>query len=483
MSKHLYLDCFSGISGNMLLGLLFDLGLDYERWKMELEGVGLPSFVRLHKEKKSSHAIGGTFFEVYLPDQSERQKELLREVFQKNTGTTKPAFAGLRGSKRVQSAPAAHSHDHGHDHDHEHEHEHTHDHEHEHGHSHDHDHGHDHGHSHGHGHSHRSYAEIVKLLDSWQLPAPVRKNAQKIFLELAHAEGAVHNLPWDQVGFHEVGNWDSIVDIVGLCLALHLMGIHSISCSQLTEGCGTILCAHGEMPVPVPAVAKLLEGTDFRLRITDIPTELVTPTGMAFLRAMARPAEQFPSGRLMAVGYGMGSRDTGKLNALRGFLLEQEEEESEDLLELAFMIDDADPETLGFLHGRLREEGAVDVVAWSVLSKKDRLGTRFEVLAPTTKLDALTRLLFAESGTAGFRYRPVSRRKMKRSFDTVVVEGYELKRKRFLYEDIKKCTWEYDHLAALARGQGISLREARELADAAWRARPSIVDMDEEEEW
>ena len=456
--RTLYLDCFAGISGNMILGALMDLGLDYEQWLAEIQKLEIPAAFKFCKETRKNYGITGTFFDVELTGDGEHEHMHEHE------------HEHADGTVHCHMHSHMFSHDHIHLHEHEHEHEHLREHEHE------HEHEHLHLHEHEHSHSHRHYGEIVATIDKLSLPEKVKADSKAVFTTLAHAEGAVHSMPWQEAGFHEVGNWDSVIDIVGGCLALHMMKIDKIVAGNLADGSGTIECAHGIMPVPVPAVAKMLEGSSFLVRtVPDVYTELITPTGMAMLKTLTTYVNTRPIGRLIRVGYGFGSRETGRLNALRGMLIETEAgpltgdsiscegELADQVAELSFTVDDADAETLAYLQEKLRRNGALDVVAWGVTAKKQRTALRIEVIIPTTEIERFTKMIFCEQGTVGLRYRILNRRKMARSFSEITVHGCPIKIKEFTYHDIHKCTVEYEDLAALADKLNLSLREAREL--------------------
>lgn len=467
--KKLYIDCFSGISGNMFLGMLFDLGLDYKAWAQEMDRLGYPKELDLHYEKRNQKGIQGSFFDVFGTQKRFGQDSIMQEHHH---------HAAIHAHVHEHGDGLIHSHAHqhedesleNHEHGHFHEHLHTHEHEHVHAHDHEYEHTHEHAdHSHEHGeHSHRTYGEIVHILQHATLAPKVVEKVKAVFMALAEAEGAVHGKPWQEVGFHEVGNWDSIIDIVGVCVGLEQLGIEEIYVSDLTDGKGTVRCAHGLVPVPVPAVLKMLEGTAFHLQCVDVPFELLTPTGMAILKALAKPVKHCPSGKIIRSGYGFGSRETGRINAVRGTILETESQETKRIFEVSFMVDDIDPETQAFLQEKIRRLGALDAILWPVQGKKNRLGSRFEILVYEDLLPDLTRLLFAEAGTVGFRFREVQRQVMDRDFEEVNVDGHLVRLKHFTFEDIHKTTIEYDDLAHYAEDMNIPLEVARQRVWAAF---------------
>lgn len=269
----LYLDAFSGISGDMFLGALLDLGLDFEALKTELAKLNVTDY-DLTCERLAKSSIYGTSFDVQV--------------------------AGGKDHGFVE-------HHHHEDHDHVHEHHH------------------DHEHAHHHDHEARHLSDIIALINGSDLNDSVKSHAIAIFNEIAQAEATVHHMPLAEVHFHEVGALDSIVDIVGCCVALDLMGINDIMASPLTDGSGFINVAHGQMPVPVPAVMQMRVGTAIPIKQRlDLHTELITPTGMGIVKTLVHdfgplPADATPT----KIGYGFGKRDTGGFNALRAILFEK----------------------------------------------------------------------------------------------------------------------------------------------------------------
>ncbi|MGM0409888.1 MAG: LarC family nickel insertion protein [Bacillota bacterium] len=283
-----YFDIFSGISGNMVLGALLDLGLDYEEWKEELKKLGLEGEYNLINEKAEKHGIGGRYFQVEL----------------------------------VDNKAHGHNHQHEDDHDHHSHEDHAHDHDHDHEHSH-HDHSED-GHSHEHGHSHgRNLEDINKIIDNSGFSSNVKEKAKAIFLNLAKAEAKIHGEDINEIHFHEVGAVDAIVDIVGSVLGLEMLGIDKIYSSKLHTGTGFVNCDHGKMPVPAPATMELLEGIP--VYSVGIEAEMVTPTGAAIISTLAESFGARKEMKIIKSGYGAGSRDLPIPNLLRVNLIEDVE--------------------------------------------------------------------------------------------------------------------------------------------------------------
>jgi uncharacterized protein (DUF111 family) len=292
--KTLFLDCFSGISGDMTLGALVALGLKPSVLEWELSKLDLGDF-HMHFEQDKRKDIAGIRFSIH------------------------------EGSTHSDSCDHDHEHeqkhDHtcGHDHAHEHKHDHTCGHDHAHEHKHDHTCGHDHAHEHKHEHPHRAYRDIRAMIESSDLSDGVKRRALAIFHRIALAEAKIHGTSPEDIHFHEVGALDSIADIVGVCVGLEALGIQRVFASKLQDGHGWIDCAHGRFPVPAPAVLELLHGIP--IQQTDEPHELITPTGAAILAEIAEGFGPMPEMITEKVGYGLGKRDlASRPNVLRAVL-------------------------------------------------------------------------------------------------------------------------------------------------------------------
>lgn len=278
--KILYLDCFSGISGDMTMGALLDAGGDAEALKRDLAKLGLGDAFHLHIHKALKNGVMCTHVDV--------------------------ATDHVHGD---------HDHDHGHDHDHDHEHSHDHGHDHDHEHSHDHGHDHDHEHDHGHEHVHRGLHDVLAVIDGSTLEEEVKETARRIFRTLAEAEAKMHGTTVDEVHFHEVGAIDAIVDVVGAAILVHQLKPDRILCSRINVGSGYVQCAHGLFPVPAPAVAEILRGKPWFMGPGR--GELCTPTGAAIAATLSEEFGRMPVFEVDAIGYGAGQREMETLNALR----------------------------------------------------------------------------------------------------------------------------------------------------------------------
>ena len=288
---------------------------------------------------------------------------------------------------------------------------------------HHHHHAHDHGHHHHHG---RHLSTILKLIEKSALPTGVKTNASAVFQRIGEAEASIHGVDIEKIHFHEVGAMDSIVDIVGCCLALHKLGVKGVAIRSLPQGHGTIECAHGTYPNPAPATLRLLEG--FPVEAVDEPFELVTPTGAALLSNW-RTAESPSGGRALKSAYSFGHRKlNSRPNLLRATIMEevgeapavQESNQSEDeCLVLECNLDDMTPELVGCLFDPLLGAGALDVFTTPILMKKQRPGVLLTVLCRVEQRAQMLDLVFRESTTFGVREYRTQRTILERHFETV----------------------------------------------------------------
>lgn len=336
--KVLFLDCFSGISGDMTVGALVDLGVKPSSLEWELSKVDLGDF-HMHFDRQQRKGVEGVKFGIHkgathTHDQDEPEHGHTHEHSHEH-GHDCGHEHHHHGEEEGLSHEHAHTHEHQHGHSHSHsdEHGHEHSHSHEHGHEHHHhghshegeEHDHDHGsevhaHHHHHEHSHgRSHREIRALIDHSELSPFVKKHALSIFARIAEAEGKIHGQPAADVTFHEVGALDSIADIVCACVGLEALGVEKVFVSALHEGHGTIECAHGTYPLPAPATLEILKGIP--LAEIDEEHELITPTGAAIIAEFGTGFGPMPKMKTEKIGYGVGSRDLdSRPNVLRAVL-------------------------------------------------------------------------------------------------------------------------------------------------------------------
>ena len=326
----------------------------------------------------------------------------------------------------------------------------------------------------GHG---RHLSDIAGILEASPLPPRVRQNALAVFTRLADAEAKIHGTSRDQIHFHEVGAVDAIVDIVGACLLLDMLGVERLVTSSLPCGYGTITCRHGIMPVPAPATMELLQG--FPVHSVDIRGELVTPTGAALLATLSDPlaAGRMPAMRVFASGFGAGKKQfkPDMPNLLRVILGETEEERAEEangedktpqtVAVLETNLDDQNPEGFDLLMERAFAAGALDVFFAPIGMKKNRPATLLTVLCPPDKADALAALLFRETGTFGIRVREQRRYTLARSWRTAQTEFGDIRLKAGAWQGQEvTAAPEYDDCKRAAQAHAVPLRRVYEAA-------------------
>ncbi|GAB3947296.1 nickel pincer cofactor biosynthesis protein LarC [Corynebacterium tapiri] len=278
---------------------------------------------------------------------------------------------------------------------------------------------------------HRNWSTIRTMLEQAELADQTRSRALKVFERIAIAEAAMHGMDVEDVHFHEVGALDSIADVVGVCEAVRLLGVDSVSASDIALGFGRVRGAHGDMPVPAPAVARLALGwpsVDGALPGGQTPGELATPTGVALVRELAgeEHVAGVPAGVMQAVGYGAGTKNTpGRANVVRAVIVEKRESAGE-LLQIEANIDDLDPRLWPGVLAALLEAGARDAWLTPILMKKGRPAHTVHALCDASAAPAVRETLFRHTTTLGVRYFPVQREVLERSFDEVVVDGQRI---------------------------------------------------------
>lgn len=319
---------------------------------------------------------------------------------------------------------------------------------------------------HGHEHHHRGLDDIEKMINSSKLSSSVKGHAISVFRRLAKAEAKAHGVKPTEIHFHEVGALDSIIDIVGSCLALKQIGAERVAVGHLPLGCGTIKCAHGILPSPAPATIELLKG--FAVEQTEEKFELVTPTGAALLTTW-KNAEHVPAGaKVIRAGYGFGHFElNGRPNLLRATLFDFEKKDNnhEQCLVLKCNIDDMAPEIIGHLADRLLAKAALDVFITPVQMKKNRPGVLLTVLCSPDKRDEMLDLIFRESTTFGVREYNVQRTVLPRRFETVKTPYGKVRVKigSWKGKEITRAP-EYEDCRKLAEKANVPLRRIYEAA-------------------
>ena len=458
--KTLYLDIFSGISGDMFIGALLDLGVSFPALEAELKKVDAGHY-HLHQQRKSKSGIEGVKFDVH----DEHAHDHAHPPAPAPAPARVHVLSSLLAPGPAQSPGHSHSHDHGHPH-----------------HVHEHAHGHDHGHEqHSHDDS-RNFSDIRKLITSSELSAWVKEKAIAIFHRIAVAEGKIHGHPPAEVHFHEVGAIDSIVDIIGACICLEQLGRPRVLASPVTEGTGWVNCAHGRFPVPTMATLEILGARGIAINQCEEPHELVTPTGAALL---AELVEGFgPMQGLIAekVGYGLGTRDNlTRPNVLRAVLGRAADSstsgrtmdwESDTITVLETNLDDVNPEVLGAFVEKALGAGALDVFHTPIQMKKNRPGVLLTVLSADGNADRLTELLLRETSAFGVRRSPATRRKLRREVISVRTEHGSVEVKLgSLNGKIVQAAPEFESCRKLAETTSVPLRM---IYAAALRSVPAL---------
>ena len=375
-----YLECFSGISGDMFLGALIDAGVSPQLLRDTVSALGVDARLEISRVMRSG--ISATKVDVWV----DGEKDLPREEY----------WARQPGPETASKA----EHEHGHQHEHHH-----------------------HDHPHPHEHSHRGLNEIRRIISAAAISESAKKTAIAIFEALGAAEAKIHNLPIEQAHFHEVGAVDAMVDIVCAAVGAEALGVDEIVCSPLNVGGGMVECAHGTFPVPAPATVELLK--DAPVYSSGVQAELVTPTGAAIVRTLARRFAEFPEMKIEKSGYGAGSREfPGHPNALRLVIGQAAPKpaaktSSETISVLEANLDDLNPQVFGYVMDRLLEEGALDVFGMPVHMKKNRPGTLLTVLCKPENESKLAQLIFEETTTLGVRRREEVRQTLARRWENV----------------------------------------------------------------
>lgn len=319
----------------------------------------------------------------------------------------------------------------------------------------------------GHG---RHLSDIAAILDRSSLPARVTRDALAVFTRLADAEAKIHGTSREQIHFHEVGAVDAIVDIVGSCLLLDMLGVERILASSIPCGYGTITCQHGIMPVPAPATMELLRG--FPVHSVDIRGELVTPTGAALLTTLADPATagRMPAMRVLSSGFGAGKKQfkadmPNLLRVVFGEVEDTSDRTPQTVAVLETNLDDQNPEGFDLLMERAFAAGALDIFFTPIQMKKNRPATLLSVLCPPDRADALAALLFRETGTFGIRIREQRRCTLARSWRTVSTAFGDIRLKAGAWqgEEVTVAP-EYEDCKRAALEHGVPLRWVYEAA-------------------
>ena len=442
--KSLYLECNAGISGDMLVAALLDLGADRETLDKALQSIPAKGF-EYKISRVSKAGVDCCDFDVILDEEHANHDHDM-------------AFLHGNGDAVVHS----HEHEHHHDHEHEHEHEHHHDHDHDHEHSHV-------PHEHHHHHEHRGLQEIIAIIDAVDMSAAAKALALKIFDIIAEAEAKAHAVEKNAVHFHEVGAIDSIVDIVAIAVCADSLDVENVIVPELCEGRGTVRCQHGVLPVPVPATANIMQRFGFNVRLLPVQGEFVTPTGAAAAAALMTADELPQSFKILGIGLGAGKRQYEHPSILRALMIEDNAKkknsvnsnalQTDCICQLQSDIDDCSGELLGYTLERLLAAGALDAHYQPVFMKKSRPAWELTVICREEDRAKLEALIFAETTTIGIRRARMERTVLPRRRDVVHTAYGDVAVKRCLLENGERCYVEYDSAAKLAQEQGVPLQD------------------------
>ena len=428
MDKKLYLDCGSGISGDMFVAAMIDLGADPDALEKALDSLPADGFfVEISRVKKAG--IDCCDFHVHLDDDCENHDHDMDYLYGNLT-----LAAGLGCSCHEESDREEH-------------------------HCHCHEEGHD-GEAHhccrqgkDHHHTHRGLAEILPMIDACDMTETAKKLARKIFRIIGEAEAKAHDLPLDEVHFHEVGALDSIVDVVAAAVTFDSLHIKEVIVPKLTEGTGTVRCRHGVMPVPVPATVNIVSAYKIPMELTGAKGEYVTPTGAAIAAAISTSHQLPPSFVIKKAGLGAGKRAyTDRSGILRAFLIQGEENEGRDkVVKLETDIDDCSGEVLGYVMKKLFKAGAKDVHYAPVFMKKNRPAWELTVICGEEKAEELEQIIFTETTTIGIREYPLMRSILNREEKEVETVYGKAAVKQVTFGDMTRAYPEYDTVKKLAK--------------------------------
>lgn len=428
MDKKLYLDCGSGISGDMFVAAMIDLGADPDALQKALDSIPTDGFfVEIGRVKKSG--IDCCDFRVRLDDDCENHDHDMDYLY----GSLAPA-AGSGCSCHEEPDREEH-------------------------HCHCHEEGYD-GEAHhccrqekDHHHPHRGLAEILPMIDACDMTETAKALARKIFRIIGEAEAKAHDLPLDEVHFHEVGALDSIVDVVAAAVTFDSLHIKEVIVPKLTEGTGTVRCRHGVMPVPVPATVNIVSAYKIPMELTGAKGEYVTPTGAAIAAAISTSHQLPPSFVIKKAGLGAGKRAyTDRSGILRVFLIQGEENEGRDkVVKLETDIDDCSGEVLGYVMKKLFKAGAKDVHYAPVFMKKNRPAWELTVICGEDKAEELEQIIFTETTTIGIREYPLGRSVLDREEKEVETVYGKASVKQVTFGDMTRAYPEYDTVKKLAK--------------------------------
>ena len=428
MDKKLYLDCGSGISGDMFVAAMIDLGADPDTLQKALDSIPADGFfVEIGRVKKAG--IDCCDFHVHLDDDCENHDHDMDYLYGNLTLAAGSGCSCHEESDREEHH--CHCHEEGHD-----------------------------GEAHhccrqgkDHYHTHRGLAEILPMIDACDMTETAKALARKIFRIIGEAEAKAHDLPLDEVHFHEVGALDSIVDVVAAAVTFDSLHIKEVIVPKLTEGTGTVRCRHGVMPVPVPATVNIVSAYKIPMELTGAKGEYVTPTGAAIAAAISTSHQLPPSFVIKKAGLGAGKRAyTDRSGILWAFLIQGEENEDRDkVVKLETDIDDCSGEVLGYVMKKLFKAGAKDVHYAPIFMKKNRPAWELTVICREDKVEEMEKIIFTETTTIGIREYPLRRSILDREEKEVETVYGKAAVKQVTFRDMTRAYPEYDTVKKLAK--------------------------------
>ena len=427
MTKSLFLDCGYGISGDMFLSALCGLGVDIDDVHDALRQV-IPEEFDLSIEQVNQQGITANHLKLHFHDET---------------------------LNNIDSGIHYHTHAHEHTHDHTHEHDHVHA-----------------EHTHGHTHSHAHYAAIKANIENSGLSDNVKKLSLQLFETIAQAESKIHGIPVADIAFHEVGAVDSLVDIIGGCVALDRLGVTEIVATPVATGTGKVMVAHGLYPVPAPATLEILQ--DVPLQDFDIASELTTPTGAAIIKTFATSFANNLHGTVLKTSYGAGTKQFDHPNVLRAVLIDtdvQADKTVNQICELNCELDDITGESLGDFIQSVMDDGALDMYYTPIVMKKNRPAYQITLLCKKQDADHFKKRLLIETTTFGVRATLKERAILTREYTEIPLDQGMLKVKKGYYEGkLVKVTPEYESIHELAKASEVPYNQMYNRALAAIQA-------------
>ena len=400
MSKTLYLECYSGISGDMTVAALLDLGADKNVLLKSIESLKLTGYkIKISDVVKSG--IKACDFDVVLDEHHENHDHDMEY---------------LHGDKKEEH------------------------------------------HHHHHHHEHRHYTDIIDIINNSEISDNAKNISLKIFDVLAESEAKAHNVPKADVAFHEVGAVDSIIDIVSVGVCMDNLGITDVIVPVLYEGKGFVRCQHGMLPVPVPAVLKIVSKYGIKLNITDFNGEFVTPTGAAIVGALCTSQTLPQNFKIVNTGIGAGKRNYEKSSLLRAMIIETDK--NDGIYKLETNIDDCTGEALGFVAQKILEVGAKDIYFTPIFMKKNRPAYQLNVICEYDDISKVEEVVFKHTTTIGIRKYKVERTVLNRDVIKVSTVYGEVDVKKCTFKDDVKYYPEYESVAKICNRFNVSYQDA-----------------------